>query len=76
MAVFNGSIQLNADSKVQFYASPAVGTDTVYAGSYANTLSAINKSNGVGKWSFTSGKDRYIGSPLIGWQHGLCTKFG
>ncbi len=65
----NGSLQwqypAQGDSKVQYYAAPAIGTDTIYAGSYANTLSAINKSNGIEKWTFTLAQDRYIGSPLV-----------
>jgi outer membrane protein assembly factor BamB len=64
----NGSLQwqypAEADTKVQFYASPAVTEDTVYAGTYANTLVAINRANGVEKWVFKGANDRYIGAPL------------
>lgn len=64
----NGSLQwqypAEADAKIQFYAAPAVNEDTVYAGTYANTLVAINRSNGVEKWVFRGANDRYIGAPL------------
>jgi outer membrane protein assembly factor BamB len=64
----NGSLQWQypseADSKVQFYAAPVVTEDTVYAGSYANTLVAINRTNGVEKWVFKGANDRYIGASL------------
>jgi eukaryotic-like serine/threonine-protein kinase len=64
----NGSLQwqypAEADSKIQFYAAPAVTEDTVFAGTYANTLAAINRSNGVEKWVFSGAQDRFIGAPL------------
>ncbi|MBM3138104.1 MAG: hypothetical protein FJZ98_07945 [Chloroflexi bacterium] len=64
----NGSLQwqypAEADTKIQFYAAPAMTEDTVYAGSYANTLAAINRSNGVEEWVFSGASDRYIGAPL------------
>lgn len=67
--VRNGSLQwtypAEAETQVQYYAAPAFDDTTVYAGSYANTLSAMNKSNGVEKWVFDGAGDRYIGSPLI-----------
>jgi glucose dehydrogenase len=66
--VRNGSLQwtypAEAEAQVQYYAAPAFDETTVYAGSYANTLSAINKSNGVEKWVFDGAGDRYVGSPL------------
>jgi len=52
-------------ANVQFYAAPAVTDDLVIAGSYANTLVAVNKSNGMEKWKFNQAGDRYIGSPLV-----------
>lgn len=55
----------NPDAKVQFYAAPTVTEDTVYAGSYANSLVAINKSSGVGKVLFDRATDRFVGSPLV-----------
>jgi len=64
----NGSLQwkypAEADTKIQFFAAPAVTEDTVYAGTYANTLAAINRANGVEKWVFSGADDRYIGAPL------------
>lgn len=64
----NGSLQwqypAEADANIQFYAAPALTEDTVYVGSYAHTLVAINRSNGVEKWVFNGAKDRYIGASL------------
>lgn len=53
------------DAKTQFYAAPAVSEDQIFAGSYNNTLIALDKSNGFEKWSFKNAKDRYIASPLV-----------
>jgi outer membrane protein assembly factor BamB len=55
----------NPDAKTQFFAAPAVSEDQVIAGSYNNTLVAIDKNNGSEKWTFVSAKDRYIASPLV-----------
>lgn len=64
----NGSLEwrfpAEPDTKVQFYAAPEIGENYIYAGSYFNTLVAIDKTNGVGKWVFAKALDRYIGSPL------------
>lgn len=66
--VRNGSLKwtypAEAETQIQYYAAPAFDESTVYAGSYANTLSAINKSNGIEKWVFNGAGDRYIGSAL------------
>ena len=53
------------NAKTQFYAAPAISEDQVFAGSYNNTLVALDKSNGFQKWSFNNAKDRYIASPLV-----------
>jgi outer membrane protein assembly factor BamB len=53
------------NTKTQFFAAPAVSADQVFAGSYNNTLVALDKSNGFEKWSFIIAKDRYIASPLV-----------
>ncbi|MCJ7519374.1 MAG: PQQ-binding-like beta-propeller repeat protein [Anaerolineaceae bacterium] len=53
------------NAKTQFFAAPAVSEDQVFAGSYNNTLVALDKSKGFEKWSFINAKDRYIASPLV-----------
>lgn len=64
----NGSLEWRypsePDSKTQYYAAPEIGNEYIFAGSYLNTLAAIDKSNGVEKWVFTQALDRYVGSPL------------
>lgn len=55
----------NPDAKTQFFAAPAVSEDQVFAGSYNNTLVAIDKNSGSQKWSFNIAKDRFIASPLV-----------
>ena len=52
-------------SSRQFYAAPAVGTDLVVVGDYANALAAIDRQNGKEKWQFTGAEDRYIASALV-----------
>jgi outer membrane protein assembly factor BamB len=65
----NGSLiwryPASPNTKTQFFAAPAFSADQVFAGSYDNTLVALDKSNGFQKWSFSNAKDRYIGSPLV-----------
>jgi outer membrane protein assembly factor BamB len=53
------------NTNTQFFAAPAVFADQIFAGSYANTLVALDKNNGFQKWTFINAKDRYIGSPLV-----------
>jgi outer membrane protein assembly factor BamB len=52
------------DAKTQFFAAPAISETQVFAGSYNNTLVAIDKNNGSEKWTFAQ-QDRYIASPLV-----------
>ncbi len=52
------------DTGTQFFAAPAVSETQVFAGSYNNTLVAIDKNSGSEKWTFTQAKDRFIASPL------------
>ena len=52
-------------SSRQFYAAPAIGTDLVVVGDYANALAAIDRQNGKEKWQFTGAEDRYIASALV-----------
>jgi len=53
------------DAKTQFFAAPAISETQVLAGSYNNTLVAVDKNSGTGKWTFALAKDRYIASPLV-----------
>jgi outer membrane protein assembly factor BamB len=53
------------NAKTQFYAAPFASEDMVFAGSYDNTLAALDKSNGSKKWVFSNALDRYIASPLV-----------
>jgi outer membrane protein assembly factor BamB len=54
-----------ANSSLQFYAAPEVGSDLVIVGDYSNTLTALDKQSGFEKWQFTAADDRYIGSALL-----------
>ena len=53
------------DAKTQFFAAPEVSEDQVFAGSYNNSLVALDKNTGTEKWSFNKAKDRFIASPLV-----------
>ena len=67
--VKNGSLvwryPSEADAKLQFYAAPAVSENQVIAGSYLNTLVALDRANGTEEWVFSQAEDRYIGTPLV-----------
>jgi outer membrane protein assembly factor BamB len=54
------------DTKITFYASPALTDDgQLIVGSYNNVLYSLNPQNGQVNWSFEEAKGRYIGAPLV-----------
>lgn len=53
-----------ADANVAYFASPLVVGDLVVAGDFHNTLHALDKSNGMEKWTFAEAKDRWVAAPI------------
>jgi len=59
-----------ADSKISFYASPAL-TDAgqLVIGGYNNVFYSINPDNGAQNWTFSGATNRYLAGPAVSGQN-------
>ncbi|MDZ4159627.1 MAG: PQQ-binding-like beta-propeller repeat protein [Anaerolineaceae bacterium] len=54
-----------ADSKVNFYAPPAVIENQIIVGDYHNSLHAIDATNGTPQWVFNDNNGRFVAGVLV-----------
>ncbi len=57
-----------ANTKVSYYAAPAVTDSLVIVGDYTNVLHALKRSDGTDAWVYSGATGRYIASPLVAGQ--------
>lgn len=53
------------ESKITFFAEPAVTDDLIIVGDYTNTLHALDRKTGVEQWAFTGSKGRWVSGVII-----------
>ncbi len=65
----NGSLiwryPAKADNRHQYYSAPALTSDALYVGDFANVFYQINRSSGEQVQSFLGAKNRYVGGSLV-----------
>lgn len=65
----NGSLiwryPAKADNRHQYYSAPAVTSEALYVGDFANTFYQINRSSGEQVQQFLGAKNRYVGDSLV-----------